>query len=265
MIGPDLTTAILVAASVAPLVAGGDPARYATLVAMLTIMVGVIAIIAGIARMGFIADFVSKPILIGYMDGAALIIIESQLGKLFGMKTPGNNFLEKLWSIIIQLGQTQWLTLAIGLTLIALLIILRRISPRIPGAIIVVVLSTLASWLLHLDAHGVSVVGQISAGLPKPTIPNIQFGDIGNSCPSCLRPLAWRCLHMSLELPQRGLLRRKSAKSLTPTRNLSLWEWPTWPLVSVKDLSLLEVNQELASMTLRAVKRSWSVSSPLCC
>ncbi len=184
MIGPDSTTAILVAASVAPLVAGGDPARYATLVAMLTIMVGVIAIIAGIVRIGFIADFVSKPILIGYMDGAALIIIESQLGKLFGIKTPGNTFLEKLWSIIIQLGQTQWLTFAIGLTLIALLLILRRISPKIPGAIIVVVLSTFVSWLFHLDAYGVSILGQIPAGLPKPTIPNIQFGDIGNLLPA---------------------------------------------------------------------------------
>ena len=184
MIGPESTTAILIAASVAPLAAGGDPARYATLVAMLTIMVGVIAIIAGIARMGFIADFVSKPILIGYMDGVALIIIESQLGKLFGIKTQGNNFFDKLWSIIIQLGQTQWLTLAIGLTLIVLLIILRRISPKIPGAIIVVVLSTLVSWLFHLDAHGVSILGQIPAGLPKPTIPNIQFGDIGNLLPA---------------------------------------------------------------------------------
>jgi len=184
MIGPESTTAILVAASVAPLVAGGDPARYAALVAMLTIMVGVIAIIAGIAKMGFIADFVSKPILVGYLDGAALIIIESQLGKLFGIKTAGNTFFDKLWSIIIQLGQTQWLTLAIGLTLITLLIILRRISPKIPGAIIVVVLSTFASWLFHLDAHGVSILGQIPAGLPKPTIPNIQFGDIGNLLPA---------------------------------------------------------------------------------
>ena len=184
MIGPESTTAILVAASVGPLVAGGDPARYATLVAMVPIMVGVIAIIAGIARMGFIADFVSKPILIGYMDGAALIIIGSQLGKLFGIKTQGNAFFDKLWSIITQLGQIQWLTLAIGLILIALLIILRRISPKIPGAIIVVVLSTLASWLFHLDAHGVSVVGQIPAGLPKPTFPDIQFGDIGNLLPA---------------------------------------------------------------------------------
>jgi SulP family sulfate permease len=184
MIGPESTTAILVAASVAPLVAGGDPARYATLVAMLTIMVGVIAIIAGILRMGFIADFVSKPILIGYMDGAALIIIESQLGKLFGIKTAGTNFFDKLWSIIIQLGQIQWLTLAIGLTLIALLIILRRISPKIPGAIIVLILSTFASWLFHLDTYGVSVLGPIPVGLPKPTLPNIQFGDIGNLLPA---------------------------------------------------------------------------------
>ena len=184
MIGPESTTAILIAASVAPLVAGGDPARYAALVAMLTIMVGVIAIIAGIAKLGFIADFVSKPILVGYLDGAALIIIESQLGKLFGIQAQGNTFFDKLWSIIIQLGQTQWLTLAIGLTLIALLIILRRISPKIPGAIIVVVLSTFASWLFHLDAYGVSILGQIPAGLPKPTIPNIQFGDIGNLLPA---------------------------------------------------------------------------------
>jgi sulfate permease, SulP family len=184
MIGPESTTAILVATSVAPLALGGDPARYAALVAMLTIMVGAIAIIAGIVRMGFIADFVSKPILIGYMDGAALIIIESQLGKLFGIKTQGDAFFSKLWSIITQLGQTHWLTLAVGLALIAFLLMLRRISPKIPGPVIVVVLTTLASWLFHLDTHGVSVVGQIPAGLPKPTIPNIKFSDIGNLLPA---------------------------------------------------------------------------------
>lgn len=262
MIGPESTTAILVAASVAPLVAGGDPARYATLVAMLTIMVGVIAIIAGILRMGFIADFVSKPILIGYMDGAALIIIESQLGKLFGIKTAGTNFFDKLWSIIIRLGQIQWLTLAIGLTLIALLIILRRISPKIPGAIIVLILSTFASWLFHLDTYGVSVLGPIPVGLPKPAIPNIQFGDIGNLLPAAfsLTLLAY----VTGIIPAR-VIAEKKRESLTPTRNVSRWVWPTSRLVLVKDLSPLEANQELALMTLREVKRSWSVLSPLCC
>ncbi|HEY6412013.1 MAG TPA: SulP family inorganic anion transporter, partial [Ktedonobacteraceae bacterium] len=210
MVGPETTTAILVAASVAPLVAGGDQARYAALVALLTIMTGVIAIIAGIVRIGFIADFVSKPILIGYMDGAALIIIESQLGKLFGIKTQGNAFFEKLWSIITQLGQTQWLTLAIGLTLIALLLIFRRISPRIPGAIIVVILSTFASWLFHLDAHGVSVIGQIPAGLPPPAIPVIKFGDIGDLLPTAfsLTLLAY----VTGMIPARAMAEKKREK-----------------------------------------------------
>jgi sulfate permease, SulP family len=178
MIGPEASSAILVATAIAPIAAGGDPARYAMLATLLAMLVGGLALIAGLARMGFLADFVSKPILIGYISGASFIIISSQLGKLFGIKINGDNVFLKIWNLIKNIGQTSWLTLGIGLFLIAFLVVLRRFAPRVPGAIIVVVVMTLISALLHLDTFGVKVVGQVSAGLPRLAIPDIRFADI---------------------------------------------------------------------------------------
>ena len=122
--------------------------------ALLVLLVGGVALAAGIARVGFLADFVSGPILIGFMIGAALIIISSQLGKLFGIEIGGDNFFQKIWELLIHLNQTSWLTLLIGLALIAFLIALRYFAPKVPGAIIVVVVMTALSALLHLDTHG---------------------------------------------------------------------------------------------------------------
>jgi SulP family sulfate permease len=178
MFGPEATSAILVATAVAPLVAGADPARYVMLTALLALLVGGVALAAGIARVGFLADFVSGPILIGFMIGAALIIISSQLGKLFGIKIGGDNFFQKIWELLIHLNQTSWLTLLIGLALIAFLIALRYFAPKVPGAIIVVVVMTALSALLHLDKYGIQVVGQIPAGLPQPAIPDIRLADV---------------------------------------------------------------------------------------
>ncbi|HEY6407869.1 MAG TPA: sulfate permease [Ktedonobacteraceae bacterium] len=184
MFGPEATSAILVATAVAPLVAGGDPARYVTLTALLALLVGAVALVAGIARVGFLADFVSKPILMGFMIGAALIIISSQLGKLFGIKINGDNFFQKIWDLLRHLDQTNWPTLLIGLGLLAFLIVLHRFARKVPGAIIVVVVMTVLSALLSLDKYGVQVVGQIPAGLPKPGVPDIRLADILALLPS---------------------------------------------------------------------------------
>jgi SulP family sulfate permease len=178
MIGPEASSAILVAATLAPIAAGSDPESYAMLASVLALLVGGIALLAGLIRVGFIADFVSRPILLGYIIGAAFIIIASQLGKLFGIKITADEFFQKIWGVITNIDQTSWLTLGIGLFLIAFLLLLRRFAPKVPGGIIVVVGMTLLSALTHLDQHGVAVVGQIPAGLPHPSIPHVPLSDV---------------------------------------------------------------------------------------
>lgn len=182
MVGPESGNAILVAATLAPLVAG-NPARYVALAAMLALMVGVLLLIGGIARLAFIANFLSKPILIGYINGASLIIIASQLGKLFGIKLTSQNFFPALWQLVSQLNQAQWLTFGIGIVLIALIAALRRFVPKAPSALVAVILATIASVVFQLDTHGVTVLGPIPAGLPIPKLPAISFGDIGALMP----------------------------------------------------------------------------------
>src|SRR6266516_1353837 len=103
MLGPEASSAILVAATLAPFAAGSDPASYAMLAAVLALLVGGVALLAGLARIGFIADFVSRPILLGYIIGASFIIIASQLGKLFGIKITADEFFQKIGSVIAQI------------------------------------------------------------------------------------------------------------------------------------------------------------------
>src|SRR6266705_2398254 len=186
MIGPESTTALMVATAVAPIATGGDPARFALLVTLMALLVGVITLIAGIARFGFLADFVSKPILIGYITGVAIIMIVSQLGKLFGIPIKSENFILQIVELFTHLGQTRMLTLVIGLALLIFLLVLRRFAPRVPGGLIVVVVMTIISALLHLDTYGVAVVGPITPGLPKLGLPDVSLSDVWNLLPSSL-------------------------------------------------------------------------------
>jgi SulP family sulfate permease len=186
MIGPESTTALMVATAVAPVAAGGDPARFALLVTLMALLVGVITLIAGLARFGFLADFVSKPILIGYITGVAIIMIVSQLGKLFGIPIQNENFILQIVELFTHLGQTHILTLVIGLVLLVFLLVLRRFAPRVPGGLIVVVVMTIISAILQLDTYGVAVVGPITPGLPKLGLPDVSLSDVWNLLPPSL-------------------------------------------------------------------------------
>jgi len=186
MIGPESTTALIVATAVAPFATGGDPARFALLVTLMALLVGVITLIAGLARFGFLADFVSKPILIGYITGIAIIMIVSQLGKLFGIPIQNENFILQIVELFTHLGQTRILTLVIGLVLLVFLLVLRRFAPRVPGGLIVVVVMTIISAILQLDTYGVAVVGPITPGLPKPGLPDVSLSDVWNLLPPSL-------------------------------------------------------------------------------
>src|SRR5512136_184856 len=177
IMGPEATAAIMTAAAVAPL-AGGDAARYAALAALLALLVGVVALLARVARLGFITDLLSKPVLVGYIFGATLIVIGSQLGKMFGIKLESDQFFRQVLELISRLDETHLLTFALGVVFMAALLIMRRVSRKLPGPLIVVVLAIIASAVLDWEAQGVKVVGAVPAGLPQVTVPAVTVQDI---------------------------------------------------------------------------------------
>ncbi len=166
MTGPDAATCIIVAAALGPL-AGGDPERYLALMVLLTLMTGVLYILAGYARLGFIANFLSQPILTGYLNGIALIIMAGQLQKLFGYSGDADNFFPKLAEFAGSLDQTHLPTLILGLGLLVALVVLRRMAPKLPGALVVVIAGIVAVVTLGLDQNGVAILGSVPAGLPS--------------------------------------------------------------------------------------------------
>ena len=165
MTGPDAATCIMVAASLGPL-AGGDPERYLALVVLLSLMTGILFIFAGISRLGFIANFLSQPILTGYLNGIALIIIVGQLPKLFGYSGVAEEFFPKLAEFIDKFNHSHLPTLVLGVGLLAVLVVLRRIAPKIPAALIVVIAGIVSVVMLGLDQNGVAILGSVPAGLP---------------------------------------------------------------------------------------------------
>ena len=185
IMGPEATSAIMTATAVAPL-AGGDAARYAALAALLALLVGVVALLARVAKLGFITDLLSKPVLVGYILGATLIVIGSQLGKMFGIKLESDKFFQQVVELISRLDEAHLLTVAIGVVCMAALLIMRRVSRKLPGPLIVVVVAIIASYVLGWAAKGVAVVGAVPAGLPKITIPAVTVQDIFALLPAAL-------------------------------------------------------------------------------
>jgi SulP family sulfate permease len=185
IIGPEATTAILVATIVGPM-AAGDVARYAALAAALAISIGFICLLAGHFKIGFVADFLSKPILTGYITGTALIVIASQLGKLFGIQLENDDFFAKILELITKLDQTHLPTLALGLVTILALVMLKRFTPKAPGPLVVVIGAIISSSIFQLAELGISVVGQIPSGLPMPQIPQVSLADLRTLLPAAL-------------------------------------------------------------------------------
>ena len=177
MVGPDGTLAVLTATTVAPL-AAGNAARYAALAAALALMVGLVLLVSAALRLGFMADFLSIPILVGYFNGIALIIIASQLGKVFGLSISVSYFFGVLREFVTEVGQIHWLTAMFSLALLALVLVLKRVAPTFPGSLLAVVIAGVASVTLNLADRGVAVVGDITAGLPSLTAPEVSLDDV---------------------------------------------------------------------------------------
>ena len=174
IVGPDAATCALVAATVAPL-AGGDPALYLSLSVALAALAGLFCIGASFLRLGALADFLSKPILVGFLNGISLYILAGQLGKLFGFPIEAQGILPKLVELAAKIGQTHWPTLAVGVGTFAVLWLSGRFLRRLPAALIALVVAALVVALLGLDAQGVAVIGAVPAGLPELRLPHVPW------------------------------------------------------------------------------------------
>jgi sulfate permease, SulP family len=171
IVGPMSATAALSAAIIMP-VAHGDGGRYIALSTALAICTGIAGLLAALLRLGFVASFISEPVLKGFIVGLALTIIIGQVPKLLGVeKTPGN-FFDQAWGVIKHLPDTHWLSLVVGLSSLILVLALKRWLPLVPGSLVVVILSILAVWLFGLDDRGVKIVGHIDSGLPALGLPD---------------------------------------------------------------------------------------------
>lgn len=172
-VGPESTTALMTATVVGPL-AGSDPGRYASLAAALAVTVGLLCLAARALRLGFVADLLSRPVLIGYLAGVALIMIVDQLPKLTGVSTTGSAFFPQLWSFVRHLGQAHAPTVLFSAVTLAFLFTVVRLARAVPGPLLAVVLGTAAVATFDLDErYGIKTIGEVPSGLPGLALPDL--------------------------------------------------------------------------------------------
>ena len=195
IVNPDAATCALVAAAVAPL-AGSDNDLYLSLSVTLTFLSGLLCIDASFLRLGALADFLSRPILVGFLNGIALSIFVGQLGKVLGISARGNGIVSQLLGTFEALPQAHLLTVGVSFASLALLFSLLHFLPRLPGALVVLAAAAAAVALFKLEQRGVAVLGHIPAGLPPFRLPRIPLDDVPSLVGevwSCARPIFERC------------------------------------------------------------------------
>ncbi|CAA0094159.1 putative sulfate transporter [Mycolicibacterium vanbaalenii] len=176
-VGPDASTTALTAATLAP-IANGDDTRYAVSAAALAILVGIICLVGGTARLGFLANLLSRPILIGYMAGIALVMIAGQLGKITGTEVTGNEFIWQTGSFVAHLADVHWPTIALATAVVVVQLVSSKGGVHVPGPLIAVVLASAAVLVFSLQARGIAVVGPVPSGLPGLGFPGLRVGDL---------------------------------------------------------------------------------------
>ena len=175
VLGPDSSLGPMIAATILPILGSdGDPARAIALASMLALLVGAVMIAAGVAKLGFVADLLSKPTQIGYMNGLALTILIGQLPKLFGFSTDANGLINEAHAFIhgVSSGEAVGGAVAVGVFSLVLILGLGRWLPRVPGVLVAVVAAIAATSVFDLASHGVSLVGTLPKGFPPLTVPN---------------------------------------------------------------------------------------------
>jgi len=166
IVNPDAATCAMVAAIVAPL-AAGDSGLYTSLAVTLAVLSGVVCMLAGTFRLGFLADFLGKPVLVGFMNGIAISIVLGQLGKVFGFTIEAGRILPRLFEFLSKLPQTHLPTLAVGAVTFAVVKAVKRFLPLLPAPLIGLVVAVILVQVFALDARGVAILGAVPAGLPK--------------------------------------------------------------------------------------------------
>lgn len=179
IVGPDAATCALVAAALLPL-AHDDMVQYIKLSAALSIMAGALMVLGGTARLGFIVNFFARPILIGFLTGIAISIITGQLGKLVGITIVNRDFVPALLELIKRLGETHRYSLAVGLGTLALLVVMKRLIPRAPLALIALLVAGVGVFLLGWAQNDVKLVGAVPSGLPKLAVPGLGYSAVQN-------------------------------------------------------------------------------------
>ncbi len=172
--GPMAATAALSAAAIGDLVARDGP-EFVQLTVTLGLVVGFMALVAGLLRLGFVANFISEPVLKGFICGLALTIIAGQLPKLFGIPKSEGDFFEELWDLFTRLDETSLITLVVGLASLAVVIGLKEVAPVVPGSLVAVLGGIVAVSLFDLDTRGVAIVGPIESGLPSFGLPDVAI------------------------------------------------------------------------------------------
>ncbi len=179
VLGPDSSVSPMILAAITPLLVVDDPTQAVVLAGMLSIMVGLIEIGLGLGRLGFVADLLSSEVQVGYLNGLAVTIIVSQLPKLCGFSTDADGFFDEVRTFLTSLDETQWRALVVGLGVLAVLLILPRLTTRLPAVLVAVVVATVVSAAFSLADHGVATVGRLPQGIPRPSLPWTSLHDVG--------------------------------------------------------------------------------------
>ena len=185
IVGPEGALAALVAAAILPLVAAGSPSP-ATMAATLGLMVGGLFLLAHLARLSWIADYLSRPVLVGYIHGVVGVLIIGQVGKMLGLNIDATEPIEQLVEVVRELNEASLATVAVGASALAALLGFRARSPRFPGALVVVVAAIALSALFNFEASGIAVVGDVPAGLPEISLPSVSLGDFSELLPGAI-------------------------------------------------------------------------------
>ena len=186
IIGPDSATALISGVTIGAVVAKHGSAPFEALTAALAVMVGVFFLLFGLLRMGWVANFISTPVMKGFIQGLVWVTIIGQVPKLFGIDGGSGNFFEKTWDVVLKLPEANLTTTVIGLASLALLFAFARFLPRVPGALTTVVIAIAVVSVFGLGDRGVEIVGSVKAGLPPFGIPDVKLADLAAIVPGAL-------------------------------------------------------------------------------
>jgi SulP family sulfate permease len=234
VVGPEGTVALVTGAAVAPL-AGGDSGKWVALVSMLAIMTGLVFLLARVIKLGWMADYLSQAVLVGYIAGVAVVLIIGQISKLTGIPAADGNALQELWGYVRNLGDFNTATLVVGLISIVAIVVLTRFLPKWPSALLVVIGGIAAAWWLDLESRGVDLVGPVPAGLPPLGVPDVEWSDV-----------------RSLVVPAIGIFLVSFSDAILISR-----------AIAAKNKETVDANQELLAFGTSNVAAGFSAGMPI--